>query len=114
MCPAGTVFAFGEKWCFGNLLILHDFIGPLKGGAWGFFAVDPMWVEASGTGDASDALDEMLLKGSSHPAETASTKYMSYDGDAMELFIVLESSDWEAMRSLVEPAFQGEGADAAQ
>ena len=42
--PSGTVFAYGERWCFGDLLVLHEFIEG--DGYWGFWALNPIWVEA--------------------------------------------------------------------
>jgi hypothetical protein len=104
-CPEGTVFAFGGEWNFGNLLILHDFMGPNENGGWGFYALDPMWVDADDSGEAFDSLDHMLKTGDSRPSQTASTKYMNYDGEKMDVFMVFEESDWLALRGLVEPAF---------
>lgn len=104
-CPTGTVFAFGGEWHFGNLLILHDFVGPYENGGWGFYAIDPMWIGVDHSGQASCRLEEMKVSGVSYPCETASTKYMNYDGDQMDLFIVLDRSDWQALRQIVEPAF---------
>ena len=96
-CPLGTVFAFGGQWFFGNLLILDGFVGPFEGGSWGFWAVDPMWVDADDTGEAFDRLVQMEGAGA--------TKYMSYDGDTMDLFFVLDAGDWENICKVVEPAF---------
>jgi hypothetical protein len=104
-CPQGTVFAFGAEWHFGNLLILHNFMGHYENGGWGFYAVNPMWVQSDDCGEAFDRLAAMKEAGASFPAENASTKYMSYDGDEMELFFVFEKSDWDAMRAVVEKSF---------
>lgn len=105
-CDKGTVFAFGGEWQFGSLMILDRIIQPYESGGWGFYALDPMWVDVNDEGDASDTLHHMLCTGDSRPAETASTKYMSYDGYQMDLFIVLEKYDWDMMRKIVEPAFR--------
>ena len=102
-CPKGTVFGFGGQWHFGNMLILDSFTGPYEGGAWGFYAIDPMWVDDE---DSFGTLELMLDTGASSPSETSSTKYMSYDGEEMDLFIVLEESDWLSIRALVEKPFK--------
>ena len=104
-CPRGTVFAFGGEWHFGNMLILDDFMGPYKNGGWGFYACDPMWVDSGDSWEAFERLNLMKSTGASFPSETASTKYMNYDGAQMDLFIVLEQSDWLAMRAVVEKSF---------
>ena len=104
-CPKGTVFGFGAEWDFGNLLILHDFVGPFGNGGWGFYAVDPIGVQSHDCGEAFERLEAMKGTGLSYPSEDSSTKYMNYDGDEMELFFVLEKSDWDAMRVVVENSF---------
>lgn len=96
-CPRGTVFSFGPKWAFGSMLILDEILGPFEGGAWGFYATDPMWVESHDLGEAADILERMITLGVSAPIEKFSTKYMSYDGTEMEAFLVLEASDWEIL-----------------
>jgi hypothetical protein len=105
-CPKGTVFAVGGVWHFSNLLVLDAVIEPYGDGGWGFYAVDPMWVESEDCGEAFSRLDEMRDSGARYPAETCSTKYMSYDGDPMDFFFVLDRSDWQALCEVVEPAFQ--------
>ena len=111
-CPTGTVFAFGGEWHFGRLLILHNVIEPFENGGWGFYAIDPMWIDADDIGEAFDRLEDMKPTAGAYPSETASTKYINYDGDQMDLFLVLDRSDWEALRGIVEPAFKSmEGRD---
>lgn len=94
-CPPGTLFAYGERWCFSPMLILREHIdGP---GYWGFWATDPMWVDAEESTEDTDRMGEMLSSGASFPADTSCSKYMSYDSGKMDVFFVLESADWDGI-----------------
>ena len=94
-CPEGTVFAYGERWNFSSLMVLAEHV--TGDGYWGFWAVDPMWVQTDDSGQAFDRLEEMLETGVSYPAEDAASKFMSYDGDKMEAFFILEKADIDAL-----------------
>ncbi|MGL4490528.1 MAG: hypothetical protein ACRCU5_13910 [Rhizobiaceae bacterium] len=99
-CPKGTVFSFGEPWAFSRLLVLEEHI---KGdGYWGFWALDPMWVESESSGEDWSRLDEMLTNGVSYPSEQSVSKYMSYDGRKMEVFFVLERADIETLIQTIQ------------
>ena len=94
----GTVFAYGQPYCFGNMLILDSVIQPSHG-SWGFYATDPMWVD-SDERESFAMIDAMLKDGASFPSDTASTKYMSYDGNPMDIFLVLERADWDRLTAM--------------
>ena len=98
-CGAGTLFAFGTRWAFGSLLILDEIVEG--DGFWGFWATDPAWVDADDCGEAVQRLDAMEQGGASFPAHTSAAKYMSYDGDPMDVFLVLEESDWAAIEGRI-------------
>lgn len=103
-CPPGTIFAYGAEWDFDTMLVLEDFIEGK--GYWGFWAINPMWVDADDSGQAVDRLVEMSKDGVSYPAETGYSKYMSYDGDTMDWFIVFERDDWMRFKASVDRAYQ--------
>lgn len=105
LCQQGTVFAFGEPWVFSGLLILEEIIDPSRNGSWGFWATDPMWSESIGCGPDVEIMQHSLDTGKSFPAQTSCTKYMSYDGDKMDVFLVLEAADWEEINRSVNMAF---------
>lgn len=98
-CPQGTVFAFGPRWAFSAMLILDEVI--LGDGFWGFYATDPVWVEAEDCMEAGTRLDEMAGEGASYPVQTSSSRYMTYDGDNMDWFLVFEKADWDALNAMV-------------
>jgi len=98
-CKPGTVFAYGPKWAFSDMMILSEVIQGA--GYWGFWAVSPMWVDSEDCGEAIDRLSEMVTSGASYPLDTDSSKFMSYDGDAMDVFIVMDRSDWGQLSQLV-------------
>ena len=103
--PPGTPFAFGPKYAFGGLLIKEESIegvGYWGTECWGFWALDPCWIDG-GKGDVHDfpALDDMSQNGASYPMETCVTKYMSYDGDDFECFLVFEQEDIEKLKSIM-------------
>lgn len=99
LCRTGTVFAFGGKWHFSDLLVLDEI--KEGDGYYGFYAANPMWVESNDSREAFDRLDAMAECGVSYPSETSSTKYMSYDGDEMSMFFVLERGDWDRLSAMV-------------
>lgn len=69
--------------------------------AWGFYAIDPVGVDAHNSEQHSEWFKDMDENGASYPVETGSTKYMNYDGDDMDVFLVFERSDWETLTSMV-------------
>lgn len=81
------------------MLILDEIM--VFDGSWGFYAIDPMWVDVDDSKQATDRLKHMEETGASYPVETGSTKYMSYDGDSMDVFLVFEKSDWETISGMV-------------
>ena len=105
LCQPGTVFAFGEPWVFSGLLILEGIIDPLQNGSWGFWANDPMWPESEGCGPDMEIMQRSLETGESFEANTSCSKYMSYDGDKMDVFLVLESADWDTINRFVSKSF---------
>ena len=116
-CPKGTVFSYGDSFCnFGELLVLDTFIGPIGdfkgilsrpfgGRSFGFYAIDPADIEANDCGDHHRILEAMRRDGISSPACDSSTKYMSYDGDPMDTFLVYEREDWLRLTAIVLPSF---------
>jgi hypothetical protein len=105
-CRPGTVFVYGEKWCFrSGLLILDDILVWPGAPFWGFYATDPMWAQARDWFEADRVLEDSLMNGTSFPAAEYSTKYMSYDGDAMEVFLILERDDWQRICATVGVGF---------
>lgn len=96
--PPGTVFAFGSPWSFSRLLIKDDSIRGNE--CWGFWALDPCWIEADGSGQAFDRLEEMRA-GASYPMEESTTKYMNYDTDDMECFLVFEAADLDHLKQIM-------------
>jgi len=105
LCQPGTVFAFGEPWTFSGLLILEEIIDQLRNGIWGFWATDPMWPESEGCGPDEEILQRSLDTGEPFEAQKSCTKYMSYDGDKMDVFLVLDVADWEEINLSVNRAF---------
>lgn len=115
-CPKGTVFAYGDGCCsFGELLILDSFLGPFgdakellapfEGRSFGFYAIDPAGIEANDCGERYWIGGAMLRDGISSPACDSSTKYMSYDGEPMNAFLVYEREDWNRLSALALSAF---------
>ena len=98
--PPGTPFSFGPRFFFGGLLIKSDSI--IGEGCWGFWALDPCWIDG-GTSDADDdiVLEDMSKNGASYPMETYVSKYMSYDGDDFECFLIFEQNDIEKLKSIM-------------
>lgn len=97
--PEGTVFAFGPAFAFGGLLIKEETIRADK--YFGFWACDPCWVSAGDCGDAFNRLDGMRNNGASYPMDDSVSKYMSYDGDDMECFIIFEQSDLDRLKEIM-------------
>ena len=107
-CPRGTVFAYGQKWNFSSLWILDGIVeGRSHDGRpfWGFWAANPMWVDPEdGAVEDDNRLDRMAETGESHPADTSLYRHMSYDSPDprdMEVFFVLERSDWDRINEMV-------------
>jgi len=100
-CQEGTVFAYGQPWAFSSLLILDEHV--MGDGYWGFWATNPMWVDAEDCSQATERLQDMLENGASHPMEDACSKYMSYDGDVMSVFLVLEKADIDRLVAKMRP-----------
>lgn len=82
------------------MLLLDEIIMPDSNGNWGFYATDPAGVEASDYYQLIQTFERMLEYGESAAVETSSSKYMSYDGDAMDVFLVFEEADWRALTEM--------------
>ncbi|MBW3097826.1 hypothetical protein [Pseudohoeflea coraliihabitans] len=97
--PPGTVFAFGPAFAFSGLKIKE---ASIRGDTyWGFWACDPCWVDAGDSGEAVDRLRDMQENGASFPMDASGSKYMSYDGDDFECFLVFEPADLDRLRSIM-------------
>jgi hypothetical protein len=95
--PVGTIYAKGERWCFGSLHIKHD---TTDYGDW--WSLDPCWIAANDSGEAADRLDEMLDKGASFPMEDAVSRDGLHEEDA--LFLVFERDDLLQLRDVIDKA----------
>lgn len=95
--PAATIYAKGVPWAFGNLCIKGDTIGDDD---WAY--LDPAWVSADDSGEATSRLDEMLAAGASYPMEEDYGRDGSFDGE--EVFLVFERPDLEKLRTMIDAA----------
>jgi len=87
--PAGTIYAKGQPWCFGNINIKGDTIYTPKPIDWCY--LDPCWIEAHDSGEAGDRLDEMAATGASYPMQESFGRDGCFDDD--DLFLVFERDD---------------------
>lgn len=86
-----------------------DLAAPFEGRSFGFYAIDPADIEANDCGGHYKIGEAMRRDGISSPACDSSTKYMSYDGDPMECFLVYEREDWDRLAALALHAFGAQG-----
>ena len=99
--PEGTVFSYGPSYtCFDSGLLIKS--ESIKSGEhWGFWALDPCWVDADDSGQAFDRLHLMSISDASFPMEEATGKYMDYDLDENPVFLVFEDKDLERLRKIM-------------
>ena len=103
--PADTIYAKGQPWAFTGLRIKGDTIGIND---WAY--LDPAWVSANDSGEASCRLDEMLGAGASYPMEEDYGRDGCFDED--EVFLVFERTDLEKLRGMIDAALSTSEAEA--
>ena len=97
--PAGTIFAQGKQWYFGNLEVKGGTIGEND---FGYF--DPCWVDAHESGEAVARLDEMLSTGRSYPMTDGFGRDGSFEDDA--IFMIFERDDLIRFRKHIDIAIK--------
>lgn len=87
--PEGTIFTSGMPFGFGNFCI--------KGESWevDFIYSGMLWIEAEGSDDAAEKMDEMLIKGTSAPIHTSYCREGLFDDEMV--YMVYEKGDLEYM-----------------
>ena len=94
--PEGTIYAQGMPWVFTSLHIKGE---NTPAGNW--WALDPCWVDADSSAEASDRLEAMLARDARFPMNQGETRASADDGD---VFLVFERADLEALRENLDRA----------
>ena len=89
--PAGTIYAQGEPWCFGELCVKGETLD--SGDDWLYRQL--VQIDADNSDKLIDRLDDMLDNGASYPLNTYEMRDGCFD-DGM-IFMVYEASDLKQM-----------------
>jgi hypothetical protein len=100
--PDGTIYAKGVQWAFESLCIKGESLRNHDGKPFDWAVTNPCWVEARGSDEAFQKLEEMHALGVSYPCEKDYGRDGCFDEDAV--FMVFEKDDLIWLKSMIDRA----------